>query len=398
METRPPLFLTGRCYFCGKDGKLHRVNYHLSETLRKSCAHELRLARYLRRAGSEKGTRDMSDVLRIGLLVPQTGAAGIWTPSAEACAALACSELNQSGGLDGQEVELLVGDAGETARSAAEKARYLVEVCGARAIVGMHPSYQRRAVRKALNLEIQYIFTPPYEGGEVDPFIAAIGETAEELLRPSMRWMRNNCGTSKIFFIGTDYEYPKTAHVIGKSIAREEDCEVVGEYLIPFGSECYEPVFSRLRKSGADTVVLFLVGLEAIRFNRAFTSSGLAQRIVRLAAVTDETIIYALGEENTENLFVMSTYLASIKHDENQFFLKRYHSSFGPDAPPINALGYSCYEGIYHFSSKTDSALPYPVKLGRQFRSARVSNEAGKTVVYIATVDCMSFKITAELT
>ncbi len=63
--------------------------------------------------------------VQIGLLIQQTGPAGIWSPSAEACARLAVSEINRQSGILKQHVELVVEDAGTTdadARAAARRA------------------------------------------------------------------------------------------------------------------------------------------------------------------------------------------------------------------------------------------------------------------------------------
>jgi ABC-type branched-subunit amino acid transport system substrate-binding protein len=90
-----------------------------------------------------------------------------------------------------------------------------------------------------------------------------------------------------------------------------------------------------------------LLGLEAVRFNRAFAAAGLDRHCIRLALAQDETVLYASGAENTENLMVASHYLADVRTRGNDCFLELYHTAFGPDAPPANAFGQSCYEGLH---------------------------------------------------
>ena len=58
-------------------------------------------------------------MIRIGLLIAQSGASGIWAPSSEACAQLAVDEINAHYGLLGDEVDLTIIDAGRSAASAA---------------------------------------------------------------------------------------------------------------------------------------------------------------------------------------------------------------------------------------------------------------------------------------
>lgn len=58
--------------------------------------------------------------IRIGLLVPREGSAGLWAPSALACAGLAVHEINERDGLLRRPVELVTINAGSNAASAAE--------------------------------------------------------------------------------------------------------------------------------------------------------------------------------------------------------------------------------------------------------------------------------------
>ncbi|MDU6673098.1 MAG: ABC transporter substrate-binding protein, partial [Bradyrhizobium sp.] len=77
--------------------------------------------------------------VRIGLLVPLGGSAGLWAPSAEACGRLAVSELNQAAGIMRRPVELIVVNAGETGRSAAHAAREAVDELAVDGLIGMLP-------------------------------------------------------------------------------------------------------------------------------------------------------------------------------------------------------------------------------------------------------------------
>jgi len=93
--------------------------------------------------------------------------------------------------------------------------------------------------------------------------------------------------------------------------------------------------------------VSWLLGHEAVVFNRAFAAAGLASRILRFSTAIDETILYAIGETCTENLYVASAYFSSLRSRNNDAFLERYHSCFGDSPPPANGFGESLYEGVH---------------------------------------------------
>ena len=82
-------------------------------------------------------------ILRMGLLIPREGPAGIWAPSCEASAILAVSELNACGGILGRHVDLLIADAGDTDASAAAAAAAVVGVDSAEVVVAMVTSSAR---------------------------------------------------------------------------------------------------------------------------------------------------------------------------------------------------------------------------------------------------------------
>ena len=55
--------------------------------------------------------RTRRDPLRVGLLIPLCGPAGLWGPSCQCSAELAAAEINRDGGILGREVELVLADA-----------------------------------------------------------------------------------------------------------------------------------------------------------------------------------------------------------------------------------------------------------------------------------------------
>jgi urea transport system substrate-binding protein len=123
-------------------------------------------------------------ILKMGLLIPREGPAGIWAPSCEASAILAVSELNAEGGILGRRVDLVIADAGDTDASAAAAA--VVGVNNAEVVVAMVTSSARTSVAKELHCRrVPFIYTPQFEGGQLDPGVLTVGGTTEDLLPPT---------------------------------------------------------------------------------------------------------------------------------------------------------------------------------------------------------------------
>jgi urea transport system substrate-binding protein len=318
-------------------------------------------------------------ILRMGLLIPREGPAGIWAPSCETSAILAVSELNACGGILGRHVDLLIADAGDTDASAAAAAAAVVSVDSAEVVVAMVTSSARNLVAKELHRRrVPFIYTPQFEGGELDPGVLTVGETAEDLLPPGLSWLAIEKRASRFFLLGNDYVWPLESMDRARRIITDMGCSVVGNAVIPFGVEDHEQLMARIARARPHVVVSWLLGHEAVIFNRAFAASGLASRILRFSTSIDETILYAIGETCTENLYVASSYFSSLRSRNNDVFLERYHSCFGDTPPPANGFGESLYEGVHCLAGlveASESLRPKDLsrKIGRveQLRTAR---------------------------
>jgi urea transport system substrate-binding protein len=347
-------------------------------------------------------------MIRIGLLISYEGPVGIWAPSCEASAVLAVAEINNAGGLLGQELELVVVNSGETAKSATEAAADAVEIEGADAIVAMVPSYARAPISQRLKGRVPFVYTPQFEGNESDESVVTVGETSEELLKPGLFWLTEHKAARRFYLVGTDYVWPRATFAAARRIIRDMGGVVVGEKIVPFGFADYESLLEDIRDSRADVVVPYLVGHETILFNRAFAESGLASRMLRFTSAIDETILYGIGPDSTENLYVTSAYFASLRSRNNDRFLTDYHDAFGTTPPPANGFGQSCYEGIHCLAGLVRSAGALRVadlrrSVGRavQGRTARgFEKEAAAGAarpIHFATVDGCDFNVVSSL-
>lgn len=284
--------------------------------------------------------------MKIGLLVSRSGPAGLWGPSSEAAALLAAAELNASGGVLGREVELVVADPGWTDAQAVDVVGAMVDLDRVEAVVGMHPSNVRSAVRNRLGERIPYIYTPQYEGGETGRATVTLGATDGDLMAPTLPWFVENRKARRFFLVANDYIWPQRATTTAHEIIAQAGASVVGQALVPFAGDCGETL-DLIRRTRPDVVVIFLLGEELVRFNRSFAEAGLASSILRFALGFDETVLYGIGPDESENLYGASTFVAAPSDGNTARFLELYHQHFGEAAPPMSVFGRSAYEGIH---------------------------------------------------
>lgn len=297
--------------------------------------------------GGTGGSARASRSLRLGIYIPTSGVAGLWGPSCRAAAELALAELNNNGGIDGQEVRISLVDAGLSPVDVAQRAAGQLADDEIDAIVGMHTSDVRQALVRAVDGRVPYIYTPLYEGGAPEPGVFCIGETPEQQLLPGLDWLTGRYDLKRWYLIGNDYVWPRRTHALAARHLRGRRVQVVGDTYLPFGTADMSGVVEALASLKPDGVLVSLVGDDAVRFNRAFARAGLDQRAIRFSCAIEENMLMAIGQSATHGLFAAAGYFSQLNEAANGSFLERYYGHHGDRAPAMNAIGQSVYEGVH---------------------------------------------------
>jgi urea transport system substrate-binding protein len=284
--------------------------------------------------------------LRVGVLIPISGPAALFGPSSRNCAELAAAEINARGGLAGRELKLIFGDAGGVPADVAGAAAKLWRADGAEAFVGMHDSAVRAALIRLFEGELPYIYTPTYEGGECAAGTYYLGETPAQQLRPVLPWLAAERGLKRWYLIGNDYDWPRQTNQAARRFIAAAGGSVVGEEYVGFSTDTFDEILDKIKASSADAVLITLVGGASIAFNRAFAARGMAAKTARLGTLIEENTLAAIGVASAMNLYVSSGYFAALRMAPARAFSERYSMRFGRDAPQLNVLAQSCYEGL----------------------------------------------------
>jgi urea transport system substrate-binding protein len=347
-----------------------------------------------------------SDRLKIAMLVPMSGPAGLWGPSCQTSAVLASREINAGGGILGREVELVFADAGGDPDTIADSTLDLVADTRAEAVIGMHISAVRVALVRALRGRIPYVYTPVYEGGERAPGVFMIGETPPRQLKPAIHWLAEHRRARRWYLIGNDYVWPHVSHRAARRYIAATGGAVLGVDYVPFGCADHEPYLEAIRKCRPDVVLVSMVGTDCVTFNRAFAAHRLAPHILRLSAASEENTLLGIGARNAENFYFTAGYLAGLDTPDNVAFLTRYHDTFGSDAPMPNTIGESCYEGVRLYAELARRAASLDVAdLSRASEGISYTGARGRvtmrsrhlhTDIYLAQAEDLSFRVLAH--
>lgn len=286
------------------------------------------------------------ETLDVALVVPQSGSAGIYGPSCEACAELAIADVNARAGLLGRRIRLVPVDGSRAPAAVAAEIAALLELGAIDAVTGWHISPVRQAVAKVTANRVPYVYGPLYEGGERTPGLFLTGETPSRQLLPAMDWMNTEFGVDRWVVIGNDYVWPRETGTAARLHAQARGRPLVGELYLPLGTSDFSAAIRQVETTGASGVLLLLVGGDGVEFNRQFAASGMAAAVPRLSPHVEENMLMASGSESNEGLFASAGYFEALNTTASMDFAERYYSRFGPAAPALNSIGESCFEAL----------------------------------------------------
>jgi ABC-type branched-subunit amino acid transport system substrate-binding protein len=348
-----------------------------------------------------------AEAVRVALVVPLSGPAGIFGPSAELCAQLACEEVNAGGGILGKELVLLPVDGGAAPQRVASEVEALVSLGAVQGVTGWHISSVRQAVAPRIADRVPYVYTALYEGGERTEGVFLTSETPDRQLFPAMRLLAAERGLRRWFVAGNDYVWPRRTARAVRRYATANDLRIAGETFVPLGTHDFGPVLRRIAESEADAVLMLLVGNDAVRFNRSFARAGLDARCVRLSTLMDENMLLAGGAAATRDLYSTAGFFAAMVTPENVDFHGRYATRFGAEAPPLGSLGESCYEGVLLLAALIERARTLDVRqIGASAESVSYEGPRGllrlherhvRQRIYLAQARGVEFDVVTQL-
>ena len=313
-------------------------------------------------------------------------------------------EINDKGGISGRTLTLRIVDAGGDPEETAALARNLAEAGQIDAVVGMHISAVRQSLVQSIGGQLPYIYTPLYEGGEMAPGVYAIGDTPADQLYPALDWLMHQYGVRRWVLIGNDYVWPRTTHRMTKQHFKGGARVVLGERYLPFGIKNYDSIIDWIRQLRPDAVMVSMVGQDAVAFNRAFGKAGLSKHILRFSCAIEENVLLGIGQENSDGLFAAASYFANMQTADNGRFKERYYALHGENAPVLNSIGQSLYEGIHFLSGLLDNhhgdhwrALHHPVRYGGARNSIFGRDRLNNAPVYLSEAQGNEFKIVERL-
>ena len=270
--------------------------------------------------------------LKIGVLHSLTGTMAISeTPLVDAVR-LAVEEANASGGVNGQQIEMIVSDCRSDAAYCAQQAEKLITKDSVQALFGCWTSACRKAVKTVVEKHHHLLFYPlQHEGLEQSPDILYTGAAPNQQIIPMALWALQHKG-KRFYLIGSDYIFTHTTNLMVKDVLLAQGGQVLGERYVPLGASDMAATVKEIAVQHPDFVLNTLNGDSNLHFFRALHEAGIsAEKTPVFSTSVAEVGLAAMGADLTTGHYAAWNYFQSLDNAENRAFVERFKQRFGQD-------------------------------------------------------------------
>ncbi len=310
--------------------------------------------------------KDSGATVKVGILHSLSGTMAISETSVRDAEMLAINEINAAGGVFGKQIVAVQEDGASEPQIFAEKARKLIQNDKVATIFGCWTSASRKAVKPVVEETGALLWYPvQYEGMEMSPNIMYMGAAPNQQAVPAVEYCVKNFG-KKVFLVGSDYVFPRTANKIIKAQLAYLGGTCAGEEYTPMGHTDYATIVSKIAAAKPDCVINTLNGDSNVAFFKQLTDAGLTSSncpVMSFSIAEEE--VGGVGIDNLKGHYVAWNYYQTTKTPENEKFVSDYKKSYGEKRvtdDPIEAG----YIGVYLWAKSVQKAGSFDVEKVRE--------------------------------
>lgn len=292
---------------------------------------------------------------RVGVLFSQTGATAVIERCQLKGTLLAIKQINDAGGVDGRPIEPVVYDPSSQPDRFRELATRLLADDGVNVIFGCYMSHTRKAVMPVVEKRQGMLFYPTlYEGFEYSSNVIYGGAVPNQNSVPLASYLMNHFG-KRIYFVGSDYIYPRESSRIMGYLIRQMKGEVVGQAFAPVeaNEHSFDDAVEDIKRKQPDVIFSTVVGVGTSYLYRAYARSGADTERVPIASLTtSEAEVAAMGKEAAYGHITAASYFETIDTPASRRFVGDYYAAFGTEDPVTH-----CCEAAYFLVHQFGDAL-----------------------------------------
>ena len=258
---------------------------------------------------------------------------------------MAIDEINKTGGILGCQIEPVTMDGASTPETFAQKAQELLS-SGVKFLFGCWTSASRKAVKPIVEDADGLLWYPvQYEGLEESEHIVYTGSCPVQQIVPAVEWVLAHIG-SRIFLVGSDYVFPRTANNLIRSQVENRRGSIVGERYVPQGGMDFASIIEEIQRQKPDAVFSTVFGESNLAFYRQYHAAGIdAQSIPIMAVCISETELQPIADVAAGH-YACRNYFQSLNRPENQHFVANYKKRCGEASSLLRPDGHGLHSDL----------------------------------------------------
>lgn len=269
--------------------------------------------------------------IKVGILHSLTGTMAVSEKAVVDATLLAIEEINARGGLlKRRRLVPVVADGASDWPTFAREARRLIDREKVEVVFGCWTSASRKTVRPVFEATDHLLFYPvQYEGLETSPNIFYTGAAPNQQIIPAVKWACDKLG-KRMFLVGSDYVFPRTANAIIRDQVMALRGEIVGEEYLRLGSTAAGPIVEKILAAKPDVILNTINGDSNIAFFAALRAAGItAAQIPTISFSISENELLLMNRAAMAGDYAAWNYFQSVPTEENRQFIERFRARFG---------------------------------------------------------------------
>jgi urea transport system substrate-binding protein len=268
--------------------------------------------------------------VKVGVLQSLSGTMAISEVPLENAELLAIDQLNAKGGVLGKQIVPVVEDGASDPSTFAQKATKLIEEDQVVTVFGGWTSSSRKAMLPVFQRLHGLLWYPvQFEGNECSPNIMYSGAQPNQQALPALTWAEQK-GYKKIFLLGSDYVYPRTANLILKKHIAHDGLTLSGEEYVPLGGTDFSSIVAEIEQSKPDIIINTLNGDSNVSFFKQMAAAGMTpDKLPVMSFSIAEPEAQAMGPSLLAGSYTSWNYFQSLPGPANAAFVAAYKAKFG---------------------------------------------------------------------
>ncbi len=273
-----------------------------------------------------------SGPIKIGLLVPLTGAASALGKDMQSGTELYLDEINRQ--VAGRKIELIIEDTEGVTATALTKARKLVDQDHVAILTGgllASTGYALHPFADAAKIPTTYPVMSSDDLTQRKPakWVVRTGWNSSQSTQAFGEWVAKNLKYKKIATVGFDYAFGWESVGGFQRTFEENGGQIVQKIWTPLNTTDFSPFIAQI-KGDADAVFSVFFGRGSLQFVKQYADAGLKAKIPLLGngTVTDESVLPQMGDEAL-GVYTTLHYSAALDTPANKKFAKAFEAKAG---------------------------------------------------------------------